>query len=157
MNDADDFEQLWRTHFASVARTAFLIVGDAEEASDISQEAFVRALQHWRKVGKLEKPEGWVHRVATNLALSWRRRKAPVAPERRASEPATEPPDDELLTALMSITPQQRAVVALRFYLDWSVEDVATALHKRPGTVRALTSQGIERLREALTKESQHG
>ena len=69
--------------FRSVARTAFLIVGDAEEASDITQEAFVRALQHWRKVGKLEKPEGWVHRVATNLALSWRRRKPPVAPERR--------------------------------------------------------------------------
>lgn len=157
MSDAGDFEQLWRAHFGSVARTAFLIVGDAEEASDIAQEAFVRALQHWRKVGKLEKPEGWVHRVATNLALSWRRRKAPVAPQRRASEPAIEPLDDELLAALMSITPQQRAVIALRFYLDWSIEDVATALNKRPGTVRALTAQGVKRLRDALTKESQHG
>ena len=57
----------------------------------------------------------------------------------------------------MSITPQQRAVIALRFYLDWSIEDVATALNKRPGTVRALTAQGVKRLRDALTKESQHG
>ena len=78
-----------------------------------------------------------MHRVATNLALSWRRRKPPAA-QRRASEPAIEPLDDELLAALMSITPQQRAVIALRFYLDWSIEDVGTALNKRPGTVRAL-------------------
>ncbi|MEX2459443.1 MAG: hypothetical protein WD770_10720 [Actinomycetota bacterium] len=41
----------------------------------------------------------------------------------------------------------------MRYYADLSVEDTASALRKRPGTVRALTSQGFTRLRELLTKE----
>jgi RNA polymerase sigma-70 factor (ECF subfamily) len=66
-------------------------------------------------------------------------------------------PDAELMDALTILTPAQRAVVALRFYLDWTVEDVAQALGKRPGTIRALTHQGIERLRSQLKEEQPDG
>ena len=52
--------------------------------------------------------------------------------------------------ALASLAPAQRAAVVLRFYLDMSIEDTAKALRKRPGTVRALTAQGIARLRDRL-------
>ena len=45
-------------------------------------------------------------------------------------------------------------MIALRFYLDWSVNDVAQALGKRPGTVTALTHQGMERLRSLLQEET---
>jgi RNA polymerase sigma-70 factor (sigma-E family) len=149
-----DFEELWTKHFRSVARTAYLVTGDPQEAHDCAQEAFVRALQRWSKVGNLEKPEGWVHRVATNLAISSARRRRP----RRSIEvPAVtagpEPSDDELRRALLLLTPAQRAVVALRFYLDWSVEEVADALGKAPGTVRALTHQAMQRLRESVHQE----
>jgi DNA-directed RNA polymerase specialized sigma24 family protein len=53
----------------------------------------------------------------------------------------------------MRLTSAQRAAIVLRFYLDLSIEDTATALHKRPGTVRALTAQGIARLRGELGPE----
>lgn len=153
---SDDFEDLWTTHLRSVTRTAYLITGDAQEAHDCAQEAFVRALQQWRKVSRLERPEGWVHRVATNLAISSARRQKRRAPfsalEPIGPEPS--PPDDALRRALMVLTPPQRAAIALRFYLDWSVDDVAEALGKAPGTVRALTHQGMERLRGLLHEES---
>jgi RNA polymerase sigma-70 factor (ECF subfamily) len=153
--DRDDFEDLWRTHFRSVTRTAYLITGDVQEAADCAQEAFARALQRWSSIGALDHPEGWVHRVATNLAISsvrrrWPRRKAGPA---EAHVPEAEPPDEELRRALLLLPPAQRAVVALRFYLDWSVEDVAATLGKAPGTVRALTHQAMERLREYIHEE----
>jgi RNA polymerase sigma-70 factor, ECF subfamily len=149
----DDFEDLWKTHYWSVARTAYLITGDTEEAKDCAQEAFIRALQRWPKVRGLDRPESWVHRVATNLAISSarRRRLGSRAPIDTMAPP--EPPDEELRRALLTLTPDQRAVVALRFLLDWSVEDVASALGKAPGTVRAITHQSMERLRGSLTKD----
>lgn len=152
----DGFDDLWREHFGPVCRTAFLIVGDPEEARDVAQEAFVRAFQHWRKVSRYDRPEAWVHRVAANLAISSVRR-ARRAARVRADVHDPEIPDAELMDALAILTPAQRAVVALRFYLDWTVEDVAQALGKRPGTIRALTHQGIERLRSQLKEEQPDG
>jgi RNA polymerase sigma factor (sigma-70 family) len=149
-----DFEELWRSHFSSVARGAFLVTGDTHEAADLAQEAFTRAFQRWRKVSRLERPEAWVHRVAINLAISHRRRKVPRLQRSEEAAPP-EPPDEELTKAFMALTPSQRAVIALRFYLDWSVDDAARALGKQPGTIRALTHQGMKHLRESLSKEPQ--
>jgi DNA-directed RNA polymerase specialized sigma24 family protein len=60
------------------------------------------------------------------------------------------PNDPGIRTALAGLPPAQRAAVVLRFYLDLSIDDTAQVLGKRPGTVRALTSQGVARLREDL-------
>jgi RNA polymerase sigma-70 factor (ECF subfamily) len=152
----DAFEALCREEYAAVVRTAWLITGDREEALDIAQETFARAYERWRTVSALERPGGWLQRVAGNLAISWRRRQrrhAPgPAPDVVASPVAG--PDSQLIEALRSLSPGQRTAIVLRYYADLSVEDTATALRKRPGTVRALTSQGFTRLRELLTNEA---
>jgi DNA-directed RNA polymerase specialized sigma24 family protein len=92
--------------------------------------------------------------VAVNLAISWRRRQRvrlakPVEPE--AAVPGPAEPDLELMAALRELSPAQRAAVVLRHYADRSVLEVASALGKRPGTIRALTAQGVARLRQALS------
>ena len=102
------------------------------------------------KVSAMDRPDAWVHRVATNLALSRLRRRRPEKLVTEPPSPQPAPMDDELLNAVRSLSPAQRSVIALRFYLDWSVDDVAEALRKKPGTVRALTHQGMERLRSLL-------
>jgi RNA polymerase sigma-70 factor (sigma-E family) len=147
------YEAFFREQFPKVARTAALVMGDVQEGMDVAQEALARAYQHWRKVSAMDRPDAWVHKVATNLALSRLRRRrdreVAIDPEAQPSEAM----DDELLEAVRSLTPAQRSVIAMRFYLDWSVDDVAHALGKKPGTVRALTHQGMERLRSLLTEE----
>ncbi len=159
MSDADElFAWFCRAHYGAVARSAAIVTGSVEEGKDVAQEAFARAFQHWRKVSAMERPEAWVHRVATNLAVSHVRheaRRPHPDPEPQVREP--EPADEELLRSVRELPPAQRAVVALRFYLDWSVEDVAEALRKRPGTVRALTHQAMTRLRAERAKESNDG
>jgi RNA polymerase sigma factor (sigma-70 family) len=153
------FELLCRDEYAAVVRTAWLITGDREESLDLAQEAFARAYERWRTVSAMDRPGGWLQRVTANLAISSRRRRK-VA-ERHALEvgaiaPAPREPDDELDRALASLTRAQRAAVVLRYYADQSVEQTAAALGKRPGTVRALTSQALARLRLTVTPEEIH-
>jgi RNA polymerase sigma-70 factor, ECF subfamily len=151
---AADFEAICETTYEPVANAAFLILGDRQEALDITQEAFSRALERWSQVQDMTNPQGWIYRVAINLALSRRRglrRFSNRLPDQSAS--SHEMSDPALTGALMRLTPAQRTAIVLRFYLDLSIEDTATALRKRPGTVRALTAQGISRLRRDLGPE----
>jgi RNA polymerase sigma-70 factor (ECF subfamily) len=160
MRSAGDeaFEALWREQFASVARAATGITGNVDDGAEVAQEAFARAYQHWAKVSGLDRPEAWVHRVAVHVAISHlRRAHRRVVPARPPIFEPPDAPDDDLLRALRGLTPAQRAVVVLRFYLDLSVDDVAKTMRKRPGTVRALTHQGMERLRASLRKERLDG
>ena len=153
----ESFERLCRVEYPAVVRTAYLITGDREEASDVAQEALARAYERWDVVSELDRPGAWLQRVAANLSLSWRRRRryearSAVEIEEHA-EALTEGADLDLMDGLRFLTPAQRAVVVLRYYADQSVDQVATALQKRPGTVRALTSQGLARLREFLGED----
>jgi RNA polymerase sigma-70 factor (ECF subfamily) len=146
------FEELWRREYPRVLRTVYLVTADINEAADVTQEAFIRAYERAGSVLRLDKPGAWVQRVAINLAISWRRqrRRAHGVPAPPAVSSETDVPDPDLIAALQTLPPAQRAVIALRFYADQSVEDVARALRKRPGTVKALTHQAVARLREHL-------
>ena len=146
------FESFCKEHFVSVARTAYLITGDAEEAEDLAQEGFVRAYDRWARVSQMDRPDAWVHRVVTNLAISsWRHRRV-RSQFRVAIEEIPEPvaPDLLLARALRTLSPAQRAAVVLRYYLDWSATETAEALGKNASTVRVLTHQGLARLRELI-------
>ena len=151
--DMDTFDRFCREHQSSVVRTVFLITGDRQEAEDLAQEAFARAFERWKTVSALDRPEAWVQRVAANLAVSWWRR---TIFRRRTAIPrpgVLAPPellDPELRDAFLQPSPAQRTAVVLRIYADRSIEEVAEALGKRPGTVRALTAQGVARLRIML-------
>jgi len=153
------FEALCRREYPLVVRTAYLITGDAEEAADVAQEAFARALQHWRKVRRMDRPAAWLQRVAANLSISWRRRGRYWSREIAAEPEGVEDRDPSngllMLEALQLLTPAQRAAIVLRYYADQSVEQAARALGKRPGTIRALTSQGFTRLRAYLADDEQ--
>jgi RNA polymerase sigma-70 factor (ECF subfamily) len=152
------FEAFWREQFPSVARAAAGITGNVDDGAEVAQEAFARAYQHWNMVSRLERPGGWVRRVAVHIAISrLRRARRRIVPSRPLTAEPPEAPDDELLRALRKLTPAQRAVVVLRFYADLSVEEAARTLRKRPGTVRALTHQAMERLRAILRKEPLDG
>jgi RNA polymerase sigma factor (sigma-70 family) len=131
---------------------------DHELATELAQEALARACRHWRRVRHMDAPGAWLYRVALNLANStFARRRV----ERRAHADAAvltkplveEPRTDEavaLREALSVLAPRQRAALVLRFYADLPVAEVASLMHCRPGTVRALTAQALERLRAEL-------
>ena len=61
MNEADlEYAWFFRAEFPGVLRTVFLILHDRGRSEDVTQEAFIQLLTHWRKVSRYERPEAWV-------------------------------------------------------------------------------------------------
>lgn len=165
LSDAVDVAHAWtdfyRTEYPRLARTLFAYTGNPEVASELAQDAMARAWSNWGRVGRLENPGAWTCRVALNLANSaWRR----LAHARRFALHATPveeaaQSDIELGLAVrqaVALLPRrQRTAIALRYFADLSVHEVARIMRCRPGTVTAMTAQAMERLRAcaALTDE----
>lgn len=157
MEPSAGFEGFCRAEYAPVVRLAFWMTGDRQEALDLAQEAFARAYERWRRVSKMDRPEAWVQRVTVNLALSARRRQR-LLPRLRAQAkervmPESEVPDPRPCAGAALAHTCTACGDRASVLRDRSVEETAHDLGKRPGTVRALTSQGLARLRKALSME----
>ena len=144
--------------------------GDVYVAEELAQEALLRACRRWQHVSALDSPEGWVYRVAVNLANStWRRRRAELRANERHGIPMEAAPcgvsETKLLVQgiLSQLSHDQRAALILRYMLGFSAQDAADLLGTTPGAVRARTHRGREQLRalseslHARTEESHHG
>lgn len=149
------FESFLQERYSRLVGTVVVIVHDRALAEDIVQETFARAYLSWARLWPDGNPAGWAHRVATNLAIGWRRRAArevrALARLGRRSEdvPAIEV-HPELGPAISKLPARQRAAVALHYVSDLSVEDTARAMGCRPGTVKSLLHDARERLRVQL-------
>ncbi|MFP3913773.1 MAG: RNA polymerase sigma factor [Actinomycetota bacterium] len=148
-----DFESFYRSQWESVYRPLAVTLRDADLAREAVDEGMIRAYRHWRKVRGYRNQAGWVYRVSFNWAISqMRRRKREVFVRRPVEDPqpAHHPPVD-LYDALSALDLKHRAVIVLRYLLDWSEEDVADALGIAPGTVKSRLSRAMDKLRNELT------
>lgn len=154
VNRATDFEQFYRRERAGLYRALALTTGDAELAREAVDEAMVRAYGRWRRVRDYDNPAGWVYRVALNWATSGLRRRARSVPVphvgERAGADEPDPPDDRLARAVAGLPDHQRAVVVLRFHLDWSLDRIAAALDVPTGTVKSRLHRGLAAVRDTL-------
>ncbi len=140
------YRQLW----PGLVRLARLLTASQALAEDLAQDAFVGLL----KAGKVERPEAYLRRSVVNLATNSRRRA-----RRERLHLATiketvvcEPSLDELWPLIVRLPPRQRAAVVLRYYLDLSEADTATAMGCRPGTVKAHLNKALTHLREEASQ-----
>lgn len=152
------FESFFFETRDSVAQALALTIGDLDLAADSTDEAMIRAYQRWAHVGTLQRPAGWVFRVALNYSRSRFRRVARKA--RYATtinrDQHTDIPfsdhigDSKLLSALHSLPPERRAVVVLRVLLEFSEQECATTLGIRRGTAKSRLHRGLTQLRSAV-------
>ena len=94
----------------------------------------------------------WLHRIVVNRAIDWARARA-LRPEAEAVDvPATEPPerDDELLRELDRLSPEHRAVIVLRYLLDYTPGEIAELLELPRGTVNSRLRRGLDNLKDRL-------
>ena len=152
----EDFEQAFDALFPRAQRLAYRILGNWLAAEDVAAEALARACFRWHKVRELPWRDGWVLRVATNLALDTAKRKAPeleVAEDLDAEEAAVL--RLAMRQALQALPRRQREVLALRFLSDLNEADIATALGISAGSVKTHTSRGLATLRARLGDDFQ--
>jgi RNA polymerase sigma-70 factor (ECF subfamily) len=151
---ASDLEALFRAHWPRALRAAYLVTHDQQAAEDIAQESFLAAIRALDRFDRRRPFGPWLHRIVVNRAIDWsraRRLRAEVelAESLPAREPA-EPPGTDLLAALARLSPEHRAVVVMRYLLEFTPGEIAEALDLPRGTVNSRLRRGLDALAEEL-------
>ncbi len=160
MSDAEaNFDDWYSREYSRVlAAVAFACDGMSPGVEDATNEAFLRALERWHRVGQMNNPTAWVTKVAINQSRRWFRR---TAIERAGAKRTTllsyvDATDNvthaDLLDALSQLTHRQRRVIVLRYVSDMTQQDVATELQVAPGTIASTLHQARSRLKEDLLR-----
>jgi RNA polymerase sigma factor (sigma-70 family) len=158
--DAVVFAEFYREAKDDCLRVVLASVRDRQTAEDLVAEAFTRAWASWRKVSKHPAPQAWVVRTALNAHVSrWQRRRREVAladadwatADVAGGGPA-DPPDGQLMAAVLRLPLRQRQVIALRLFLDFDTAQTARMLGIAPGTVTAHLARAIAALRDQLSR-----
>jgi RNA polymerase sigma factor (sigma-70 family) len=145
------FDEFYASARPSIARAIALALGDVDLATEATDEAMARAYERWATVSRLDRPEGWVYRVAMNWALSvLRRRRRSDHRLYDPSETTLAIADPDLHAAIAGLDVHHRSVVVCRHLLGWSVSETAAALKVREGTVKSRLSRATRILQTRL-------
>ncbi len=156
----DDLEQLFQRFWPRAYRIAYLIAHDHAAAEDIAQEAFVQAIRRLDRFDRRRRFAPWLGAIVANRAIDWTRaRAARRESEREPPEPVA-PADaptgrysEEVIVALATLSPEHRAVVVLRYVLEYTPGEIARALDLPRGTVNSRLRRGLDALRVHLAEE----
>lgn len=156
---ADDaVRRLLRARIDDAYRLATFILRDALAAEDAVQEA---ALLAWDRRGSLrdsESADGWFTRILVNVCrdeLRRRARRLRVITLDPAGGAGSHPPtgDSDLPAALARLTPDEQALIALRFGRELTVPQISEQLRVPEGTVKSRLHSALQHLRAALDAE----
>ncbi|MFF4899190.1 SigE family RNA polymerase sigma factor [Streptomyces sp. NPDC001068] len=150
----ESFEAFAQASQRRLYRTAYLLCGDPDRASDLTQTTLAKLFQHWRRASAADHIEAYARTVLTRTYLAERRRRLRdlLAHTRPDSRPASDHADLRvtLMAALAGLPPRARAMVVLRYWEDQSVESVATLLKCSESTVKSQCSRSLAKLRAQL-------
>ncbi|MCS7066483.1 MAG: sigma-70 family RNA polymerase sigma factor [Fimbriimonadales bacterium] len=182
--DAGAFETLYARYHARVYRLLYGMLGNRDDAVDLTQEVFIRA---WIELPRLQIEKtlyGWLRRTAINLGIDYLRRRRlvqfqslDVSPDEEESEPFEWQIPDEtqdveaavmqselqecLQQALQRLSTIHRVVVVLHYIEEVPVEEIAQQLSIPVGTVKSRLARAREALRRQLepllNKGNEHG
>lgn len=170
--DRQAFAELIERHQDRLYRVAYRVTGDADDALDAVQEAFIkinRAIGDWDGRASFG---SWAYRIATNVAIDQvrrygRDRKARETILKRHGQSLVEaPPEPDPLeqedearllervkAAIEELPPGQRAIVALRHYEGLSLAEIADIRGCAIGTVKSTLHQAFRKLKTRLSAE----
>ena len=163
----EDFAEFYEASYCRVVALVAAIVGDRQQAEDIAQEAFSRALTRWQRVARYDLPEAWVRRVALRLTVDATRRIRRarimsvllVAGQRGASSRRYDPHDPLEVTALslalMRLPLVQRQVLVLYYLADLPVDEIARDCGVSVGTVRTRLAAARQQLYRELQESDE--
>jgi RNA polymerase sigma-70 factor (ECF subfamily) len=165
--DHDAFAELAGAAISRLDATAWLMLRDADRATDAVQNALVRA---WRDLPTLRDPDrfdAWLHRLLVNACIDEirrvRRRRLDVDVA-DLSHPPSIPDDvsgiadrDQLERAFSRLEPDERAVIVLHHYLDLPLSEVAATLGIPLGTTKSRLYRGLRQMRAALDADARPG
>jgi RNA polymerase sigma factor (sigma-70 family) len=168
--DQQAFAELYELTSQEVYRTARAVLRDEDAALDVQQDTFVFAWSHLDQLNDPEKVRPWLRTIAVNRAKSLLRRQSPVLftelendegeglPEQADLSPESSPElslerkeTAELVSEILSeLSDGQRAAVAMYYYEQMPVHEIAEALGVTPGTVKTQLARGRKKIEDAV-------
>jgi RNA polymerase sigma-70 factor, ECF subfamily len=156
-------ERFVTEHLRRIFLQIYRIVGNVHDAQDLTQEAFIKALQRQEQLKDEQKAAHWLSRIATNTALDFLRRHGRVAfcEITEAPHDHSESPEaslirtqqrDWLAAGLEKLTPRERAALVLRDIEDLPAEEVARRLRCSKATVRSHIANARVKLRKFMIR-----
>jgi RNA polymerase sigma-70 factor (sigma-E family) len=153
----DELAAFCRREHRRLVAALDLMCGSLPMAEDLAQETLARVCKDWRRIREMDAPGAYAHRIAMNLANSAFRRRAAErrARDRIGPEPVTWSDPDSVTSiavrrALQGLRPEQRRVLVLRYFLGYSLAEVAELLRIPVGTVKTHAHRGLLLLRDEL-------
>jgi RNA polymerase sigma-70 factor, ECF subfamily len=146
----DDFERLFREYWPRAYRAAYLVTGDAAAAEDIAQESFLAAVRNLDRFDRRRPFGPWLHRIVVNRAIDFtrsRRLRAEVELADMHAAPSDPEPDDGTFGRIAALSPEHRAVVVLRYVLEYTPGEIAELLGLPRGTVNSRLRRGLDRMK----------
>src|ERR671923_2125164 len=157
---ASDLEALFRSHWPRAYRAAYLVVHDRGAAEDIAQEAFLAAVRALDTFDPRRPFGPWLHRIVVNRAIDWTRaRSLRREVGNDALETAESRPDvpvgvaANITDALASLPADQRAVIVLRYLLEYTPGEIARMLALPRGTVNSRLRRGLDALQGRVRED----
>ena len=166
--DVEAYEELVRRYEQLAFRSAYLVLGDARDAEEATQDAFLKAYHALSRFRSGSAPRPWLLTIVGNEARNRRRARGRrdsaalrLEQDRRTGDAAPSPEAavlagerrEALLAALDRLRDEERLVITHRYLLDLSEAEAAAALGLPPGTVKSRLSRGLARLRVELMGE----
>jgi RNA polymerase sigma factor (sigma-70 family) len=157
--DRSRYEEVFRSYYASVLRTAYVVLHDHGRAEEVTQEAFLRLYERWSQAASYDHPAAWVRTVAVRDAIrrAERERRQVVTLQLVDHGKHDRLPDLDLFEAVGALPPRQRAAVALYYLEDRPVDEIARLMEVSPSTVKQHLFQARERLGLSLTERAEGG
>lgn len=143
-------ETIYRDQRRRLVNLAAAITLDRSVAEEVVHDAFA-GLQ--RRFDGIDDPVGYLHRSVVNHAISVIRRRRTAGRYAAPVAPVTMNPEiDETWAAVTKLPPRERAVVVLRYWLDWSEADIASSLGWPAGTVKSTLHRALKRLKKEISR-----
>lgn len=162
---ADAFRRVAEGSLHDAYRLAGAILGSPTDARDAVHDAFITGWQRWPSLRDQAKFDSWFKRIIVNtcrerLRYSSRRRSSDLDLQATLQVPDQSPDiHDRLLVqqSLSRLKPDDQIVLALRYYRDLKVDDIAAILDVPPGTVKSRLNHAHSRLRAAVERSQSAG
>jgi RNA polymerase sigma-70 factor (sigma-E family) len=159
--DSEEFTSFVVASQPRLRRTAYLMCGDWQLASDYVQEALLRVYRHWPKLQRDGRGFSYARKALVSVVIDDKRRRSssevPVAEvaDRASTDATSSSAERDLLSRCLAQVPsRQRACLVLRYFDDLSVSDTAVVLGCSEGTVKSQTARGLVTLQTVYARET---
>ncbi len=150
-SEADEQTVFVQHHLRRIFLLIYRIIGNVDDAQDLTQEVFIKALQRRRQLKDLDKAGGWLSRIAANTAIDFLRRNkrfafADVSECSEVRSSGAESPEQSFLRGerkleldggLATLTARERTALLLRDVEDMPADQVALRMNCSMATVRS--------------------